>query len=282
MRYLSPLEMLYKWEKERPNEIYLSQPIDGVLHTWTWKETGDEIRKMAYYLKSLKLPSNSKIGILSKNCAHWIMSDLAIMMSGHISVPLYPNLNAETLEAILKHSETKVLFVGKLDDYKSMKDQALKINKWGKNVYVKIPVVNSKGFYTGKIIKELNQKKIKLNITAVYTAKQTKQILNSINKKTNLIISIFAGRAADTGKDPIPEFKKSILLAKKFSNVEILWASVREPYNYLQSKQLGCHIITIPPTIIEKIEKFGKSFSKLTKETVKNFLNDSRKSKFKI
>tara|TARA_Y100001936_G_C15938121_1_gene593216 strand:- start:50 stop:748 length:699 start_codon:yes stop_codon:yes gene_type:complete len=168
------------------------------------------------------------------------------------------------------------------DDYKSMKDQALKINKWGKNVYVKIPVVNSKGFYTGKIIKELNQKKIKLNITAVYTAKQTKQILNSINKKTNLIISIFAGRAADTGKDPIPEFKKSILLAKKFSNVEILWASVREPYNYLQSKQLGCHIITIPPTIIEKIEKFGKSFSKLTKETVKNFLNDSRKSKFKI
>ena len=100
--------------------------------------------------------------------------------------------------------------------------------------------------------------------------------------KINLIISIFAGRAADTGKDPIPEFKKSILLAKKFSNVEILWASVREPYNYLQSKQLGCHIITIPPTIIEKIEKFGKSFSKLTKETVKNFLNDSRKSKFKI
>ena len=122
MRYLSPLEMLYKWEKERPNEIYLSQPIDGVLHTWTWKETGDEIRKMAYHLKSLKLPSNSKIGILSKNCAHWIMSDLAIMMSGHISVPLYPNLNAETLEAILEHSETKVLFVGKLDDFYKMKD----------------------------------------------------------------------------------------------------------------------------------------------------------------
>ena len=168
------------------------------------------------------------------------------------------------------------------DDYKSMKDQALKINKWGKNVYVKIPVVNSKGFYTGKIIKELNQKKIKLNITAVYTAKQTKQILNSINKKTNLIISIFAGRAADTGKDPIPEFKKSILLAKKFSNVEILWASVREPYNYLQSKQLGCHIITIPPTIITKIEKFGKSFKNLTNDTVKAFLIDSRKSKFKI
>ncbi len=168
------------------------------------------------------------------------------------------------------------------DDNESMMDQALKINTWGKNVYVKIPVVNSKGFFTGKIIRELNKKNIKLNITAVYTSNQTRQILKSINKKTKLIISIFAGRAADTGKDPIPEFKKSILLAKKFKNVEILWASVREPYNYLQSKQLGCHIITIPPSIIEKIEKYGKSFSQLTKETVKAFLEDSKKSKFKI
>ena len=80
-----------------------------------------EVRKMASYLKSLNLPINSKIGLLSKNCAHWMMADMAIMMSGHISVPLYPNLNSETLSVILKHSETKLLFVGKLDDYKSMK-----------------------------------------------------------------------------------------------------------------------------------------------------------------
>ena len=97
-----------------------------------------------------------------------------------------------------------------------------------------------------------------------------------------MIISIFAGRAGDVGKDPIPEFKKSIKLAKKFKNVEILWASVREPYNYLQSKELGCHIITIPPSTIEKIENFGKTFEKLTVETVKNFLTDSKKSNFKI
>ena len=168
------------------------------------------------------------------------------------------------------------------DDYESMLDQALKINSWGKNVYVKIPVINSKGFFMGKIIKKLNNRNIKLNITAVYSANQTKKILKFINKKTKLIISIFAGRAADTGKDPIPEFKKSIELAKNFKNVEILWASVREPYNYLQSKELGCHIITIPPIIIEKIEKFGKTFDRLTKETVKAFLEDSRKSKFKI
>ena len=168
------------------------------------------------------------------------------------------------------------------DDYLNMKKQALQINTWGKNVYVKIPVVNSKGVFMGKIIKELNNKNIKLNITAVYTAKQTQRILKSINKKSKVIVSIFAGRAADAGKDPIPEIKKSIALSKKFKNVEILWASVREPYNYIQAKQLGCHIITVPPSIIEKIESFGKSFDQLTKETVKTFLIDSKKSKFKI
>ena len=166
------------------------------------------------------------------------------------------------------------------DDKISMINQGIKINSWGKNVYVKIPVVNSKNQFTGKVIKELNKKNIKLNITAVYTSKQTEKILKSINKKTKVIISIFAGRAGDTGKDPIPEFIESIKLAKKFKNVEILWASVREPYNYTQAKQLGCNIITIPPSIIEKIEKFGKSFNQLTTETVKAFLVDSKKSKF--
>ena len=168
------------------------------------------------------------------------------------------------------------------DEYKDMKKQALQINTWAKNVYVKVPVSNSKGKFMGKIIKELNSKNIKLNIIAIYSAKQTEQILKLINKKTKVIISIFAGRAGDTGIDPVPEFKKSISLARKFKNVEILWASVREPYNYTQAKQLGCHIITVPPSIIEKIENFGKSFNQLTVETVKAFLNDSNKSKFKI
>tara|TARA_Y100000748_G_C15474070_1_gene480001 strand:- start:991 stop:1689 length:699 start_codon:yes stop_codon:yes gene_type:complete len=168
------------------------------------------------------------------------------------------------------------------DDNYSMMEQAKKINSWGKNVYVKVPIVNSKNIFSGKVIKELNRKNIKLNITAVYSAKQTEKILKIINKKTKVIISIFAGRAGDTGKDPIPEFKKSISMAKKFKNVEILWASVREPYNFIQSKQLGCHIITIPPSIIEKIEKFGKSFNQLTIETVSAFLADSKKSKFRI
>jgi len=168
------------------------------------------------------------------------------------------------------------------DDQKFMIDQGIKINTWGKNVYVKVPVVNSKNKFMGGVIRELNKQNIKLNITAVYSAKQTERILKVINKRTNVIISVFAGRAADSGKDPVPEFIKSIKLAKKFKNVEILWASVREPYNYLQAKQLGCHIITIPPSIIEKIEQFGKSFDQLTKDTVKAFLIDSKKSRFNI
>ncbi len=168
------------------------------------------------------------------------------------------------------------------DDKKSMIEQGLIINTWGKNVFVKVPVVNSKNKFTGSVIKELNSKNINLNITAVYNSNQTKKILKLINKKTKVIISIFIGRAADAGRDPIPEIIKSIKLAKKFKNVEILWASVREPYNYLQAKQLGCHIITIPPSIIDKIEKFGKTYNQLTQETVKTFLIDSKKSKFQI
>tara|TARA_B100001248_G_C27231049_1_gene384853 strand:- start:47 stop:745 length:699 start_codon:yes stop_codon:yes gene_type:complete len=168
------------------------------------------------------------------------------------------------------------------DDDKSMIKQGVKISTWGKNVYVKVPIVNSKNQFTGKVIKELNSQNIKLNITAVYTAEQTKKILKQINKKTKVIISIFAGRAGDTGKDPIPQLVNSIKIAKKYKNVEILWASVREPYNYIQAKKLGCQIITIPPNIIEKIQKFGKSFNQLTVETVKTFLEDSKKSKFKI
>ena len=183
---------------------------------------------------------------------------------------------------ILKVCKKPISFEVFGDDYNSMRRQALKINSWGNNVYVKIPVINSKGIFMGKIIKELNRKNIKLNITAVYNAYQTKKIVKCLNKKSKVIISIFAGRAGDTGKDPIPEFKKSILMCKSYKNIEILWASVREPYNYLQSKQLGCHIITVPPKIIEKIEKFGKSFSELSIETVKGFLKDSKKSKFKI
>ena len=168
------------------------------------------------------------------------------------------------------------------DEYETMKNQALKINTWGKNVYVKIPVVNSKGIFTGRAIKYLNDKNIKLNITAVYNFGQIKKILKNINKNSKVIISIFVGRMADAGKDPKSVLIDGIRLSKKYKNVQILWASTREAYNYTEATKLGCDIITIPPKIIEIIEKFGKTTRKLTIDTVKGFLKDSKRSKFKI
>ena len=168
------------------------------------------------------------------------------------------------------------------DNAKDMLKQAYEINSWGKNVYVKIPVVNSRGTFTGPVIKELSDKGIKLNITAVYTFEQTKKIYKKLNKKTKSIISIFAGRMADKGKDPLPIFKRSISLTKKNKNIEILWASTREAYNFLQAKQISCNIITMPPKIINQINSFGKSFNVMTIDTVRGFLKDSKKSKFKI
>ena len=168
------------------------------------------------------------------------------------------------------------------DTFDQMLRQAMIINSWGKNVYVKIPVVNSKGLFSGKVIKTLSQKGIKLNITAVYTVDQVEKILKSINKNSKTIISIFSGRMSDVGKDPVPIIQESVRLTKKMKKVEILWASTREAYNYLQAKNCGCSIITMPSSIIKKISKFGKTYEELTLDTVKKFLKDSKESNFKI
>jgi len=168
------------------------------------------------------------------------------------------------------------------DNFAEMEKQALKINSWGKNIYVKIPVINSKGKFTGQLIKKLNKKKIKLNITAVYTVDQVKKINKCLDNKAKSIISIFSGRMADVGKDPVPIIKKAVQMTRGKSKVEILWASTREPYNYTQAQQLGCQIITMPPKVIEKVSNFGKSFTQLTKDTVRTFLVDSKKARYKI
>ena len=168
------------------------------------------------------------------------------------------------------------------DTFVQMIEQACIINSWGKNIYVKIPVINSKGSFSGKVINKLSYKGIKLNITAVYTVAQVRKILKCINKNSKTIISIFAGRMGDVGKNPVPIIKASVRLTKKLKNVEILWASTREAYNYTQAKECGCSIITMPSSIIEKISKFGKSYQQLTLDTVKKFLKDSQHSNFKI
>ncbi len=168
------------------------------------------------------------------------------------------------------------------DNERDMFDQAILINSWGKNVYVKIPVINSKGKFMGSLIRKLSNKNIKLNITAIYSFFQVEKVYKCLNLKSKSILSIFAGRMADAGKDPLPIFKKSLSLVKKNKNISILWARTREAYNYLQAKKLGCQIITMPPKIIKKVTSFGKSFDQLSVETVKGFLYDSKKSKFSL
>ena len=191
----------------------------------------------------------------------------------------YKSYSLKLLEACKRKPISFEVFGDTADQ---MLEQAKIINSWGKNIYVKIPVVNSKGFFSGKIINKLSKKKIKLNITAVYTVSQVKKIIKSINKDSKTIISIFSGRMSDVGKDPIPIIKESVRLTKKLRNVKILWASTREAYNYLQAKNCGCSIITMPSSIIDKISKFGKSYQELTLDTVKKFLKDSKDSDFKI
>ena len=191
----------------------------------------------------------------------------------------YKNYSLKILKICKKKPISFEVFA---DNTKDMLKQAYEINSWGKNVYVKIPVVNSKGIFTGPVIKELSDKGIKLNITAVYTFEQTLKVYKKLNKKTKSIISVFAGRMADKGKDPLPIFKKCISLTKKNKNIEILWASTRESYNYTQAKQINCNIITMPPKIINQIDGFGKSFKSMTLDTVRGFLSDSKKSRFSI
>mgnify|MGYP001227687531 CR=1 FL=1 len=166
--------------------------------------------------------------------------------------------------------------------FTEIEKQAYKIHKWGKNVFVKIPVTNSKGKFSGKIIKKLSNQKLKLNITAVYTLDQVKKIIKCVNKKSDTIISIFAGRMADAGKDPVPIIKNSVNAAKKFKKIKILWASTREAYNYTEAIKCNCQIITMPPKIIYQISQFGKSFKVLTNDTVKKFYKDAVEAKFKL
>ena len=184
---------------------------------------------------------------------------------------------------ILKITKKKPLSVEVFaDDSHEIYNQAKEIKEWSKNLYVKIPIVNTRGLILNKIIKKLNYEKIKLNITAVFTLSQLKKIKLSINKKTPVIISIFSGRIADNGIDPEILIKKSVRLFKKYKNVKILWASTREVFNYFQAKRCGCHIITMGPQFIEKLKSKKVTLNDYSINTVKQFYSDGKKSKFKI
>lgn len=168
------------------------------------------------------------------------------------------------------------------DDLYEILDQAHEISSWNKNINVKIPITNTKGEYTTKIIENLNHSKIKCNVTALFTIEQVRKVLEIINDETFTIISIFAGRIADTGIDPEIIITEAVDLVKQKNNIKILWASPRELYNIFQADKLGCDIITVAEDIFSKISNVGKDLNQFSLETVKMFYNDALSSNFKI
>jgi transaldolase len=161
------------------------------------------------------------------------------------------------------------------DDFDEMEVQAKKIASWGENVYVKIPVSNTLGKPTSELIKKLTDSGIKVNVTAVMTINQVKIILENLNPQTKSYISIFAGRIADTGRDPMPIMVEALNEIKEFPSTELIWASPRELLNVIQADQINCHIITATKDILNKLLLIGKSLEEYSLETVKMFRNDA-------
>jgi len=191
----------------------------------------------------------------------------------------YESFAKKILKKIKKKPLSFEVFSDNIDE---MKEQALKINSWGKNIYVKIPITNTKKKSTAKLIKYLTSKNIKVNVTAVMTLKQVKEVLKNLNPKIPSYISIFAGRIADTGRDPVPTMQAALKLMKKNKNCELIWASTREIYNIYQSSQIKCHIITVTADLIRKFPLLNYNLERYSLDTVKSFRSDAVKSKFKI
>ena len=168
------------------------------------------------------------------------------------------------------------------DDFDEMEKQAMKITSWADNVYVKIPVTNTKKKSSKELIKRLVEKKIKLNITAIMTLDQVKTVLSVLDNKVPSIISVFAGRIADTGKDPIPLMKECLTEMKINPKSELLWASPRELLNIIQADQIGCHIITATKDIIKKLKLANYDLEDYSLDTVKMFYKDAVDAGFKI
>ncbi len=168
------------------------------------------------------------------------------------------------------------------DDLQEMERQAMIITTWGPNVYVKIPITNTKGESTKDLIKKLSAKGLKLNITAMMTLKQVREILSCFKGSPSSYISIFAGRVADTGCDPLGIMKETVALLKLHKNLELIWASPRELLNIFHAEEIGCHIITVTHDILKKLELVGKDLDEYSLDTVKMFYEDGRKSGFTL
>jgi transaldolase len=168
------------------------------------------------------------------------------------------------------------------DDLHGMEREARKIGSWGNNVYIKIPVTNTKGESTASLVKKLSHDGLKLNVTAILTVDQVKTVAKALSPTTPSIVSVFAGRIADTGVDPMPIMKESVKILKSNPKAELLWASTRELLNLIQAESCGCHIITITNDILKKVPLVGKDLNQLSLETVQMFYTDAQSAGYRI
>ena len=186
------------------------------------------------------------------------------------------------LEAISKVNNLPISFEVFSDDFESMEKEAIIISEWGENVYVKIPVTNTKRESSVDLIKSLDKRGIKLNITAILTLNQVQDLFDNLNENSKSIISVFAGRIADTGVDPIPIMKKAKSILSPKRNLELLWASSRELLNIFQAQECGCDIITVTNDLLKKLKMVGTDLGDLSLETVKMFYNDAKSAGYRI
>jgi len=185
-------------------------------------------------------------------------------------------------EVLVEIQDKPISFEVFSDDLEEMIDQATEIASWGKNVNVKIPVTNSKGVETTKVVRELSSQGVALNITAILTATQVRSIVDSLDDKSSAFISVFAGRIADTGRDPIPLMQEALKIMKDKPKSELIWASPRELLNVIQADVIGCHVITATSDILKKLDTIGKDLSQYSLETVKMFRDDAVASGYSI
>ena len=191
----------------------------------------------------------------------------------------YEAFAREALEAV---SGMPISFEVFADDFDEMERQARQICTWGDSVYVKIPITNTKGHSSIPLIKRLSSGGVKLNITAILTVEQVRDVVGALDAKVPAIVSVFAGRIADTGRDPVPLMTHCADIVKKNPNAQLLWASPRELLNIFQAEACGCHIITVTSDILKKLAMVGKSLDELSLDTVKMFYNDASAAGFKL
>ena len=189
---------------------------------------------------------------------------------------------AFALEILSEIKEKPISFEVFSDDFDEMEKQALEIASWGDNVYVKLPITNTKGEPIYNLISKLANKKVKLNVTAIMTLEQVKNVVNNLNPSVPSYVSVFAGRIADTGRDPLPLMIDCVNALKANPLAELIWASPRELFNIFQADQIGCQVITVTNDVLKKLDLVGKDLNDYSLDTVKMFYNDAKSAGFSI